>query len=79
MTKTLTPDKEGRIRLPKEVLERLDSKPGLKMRIRDLPDGHFKIEIGYDPRDLKGIIPDRGVRLTVEEIGEAIKDKGKHI
>ena len=79
MTKTLTPDKSGNVQLPKEVMERLDCKPGLKMRIVDLPDGNFKIEIGYDPLDWHGIIKDRGVRLTVEEINEAIKDKGNHI
>ncbi len=79
MTKTLIPDKSGRVKLPKEVLARLDAKPGLKMRIRDLPDGKFVIEIGYDPLDWKGIIKDRGIHLTVEEINAAIIEKGKHI
>ena len=65
--------------LPNEVMGRLGSKPGLKMRIVDQPDGSFKIQIGYDPLDLRGIIKDRGIHLTVEEIGVTIRDKGNHI
>ena len=79
MTKTLTPDKQGNVRLPAEVMERLGSKPGLKMRIVDLPDGNYKLEIGYDPSDLRGIIKNRGIHLTIEEINEAILEKGNHI
>ncbi|MBM3326369.1 MAG: hypothetical protein FJY65_05245 [Calditrichaeota bacterium] len=79
MTKELTIDEDGRITLPEEVRERLAKKPGLKMRLKQTPEGKFIIEIGYDPLDLKGIIKDRGIKLTVEEINQAILDKGKHI
>jgi len=61
------------------VLERLAADPKLKMRWRTLDDRQVILEIGHDPRDLRSIIKDRGIHLTVEEIGEAIKEKGKHI
>ncbi len=71
-------DKAGRITLPKAIRERLTKMPRLKMRVRDEPGGQIVIEIGYDPLDLKGIIKDRGIRLTIEEIGEAIKKRGSN-
>jgi len=70
-------DKAGRITLPRELRDRLVKMPRLKMRVRDLPDGKIVIEIGYDPLDLRGVIKDRGIHLSVEEIGEAIKLRGR--
>jgi len=79
MTKELTIDKAGRITLPEEIREQLAKKPGLKMRLKQTLEGKYNIEIGYDPLDWTDIIKDRGMRLTVEEINQAILGKGKHI
>ncbi|MBM3328926.1 MAG: hypothetical protein FJY67_05560 [Calditrichaeota bacterium] len=76
MTKELNVDRTGRVALPAEVRRRLEAEPRLKLRIKDLPDGNFLLEIGYDPLEWKGIIKDRGVRLSVEEIIAAVKQRG---
>ncbi|MBM3330147.1 MAG: AbrB/MazE/SpoVT family DNA-binding domain-containing protein [Calditrichaeota bacterium] len=76
MTKTLTLDSSGRIELPTEIRERVNSIPGSEIRLRETEEGTFVLEVGHKPRDLHGIVKSHGIHLTLEQIEQIIERQG---
>jgi len=71
---------KGQITIPKEVRDALGLKPGDRVDFVLEPNGTARIIPATRTLvSLIGIIKPKGIHLTIEEIGEAIRDKGKHI
>jgi len=72
MTATLT--SKGQITIPQPVREALGLKPGQKLDFRVLPDGRLELEVLRQAtlEELKSILPKATVRLSIEEMDEAI-------
>jgi antitoxin component of MazEF toxin-antitoxin module len=71
----------GQVTLRKEILQHVGVKPGEKLEIDLLPGGEFRGRAVRKRRsisDLAGCLKGKtnGVRLTIEEITEAIAEAG---
>lgn len=78
---TLSVTARGQVTFRKEVLQHLGIKPGDKIELLLLPDGRAELRAAQPKgsfRELQGILKDKtnGVRLSIEEINEAIADAG---
>jgi bifunctional DNA-binding transcriptional regulator/antitoxin component of YhaV-PrlF toxin-antitoxin module len=73
---TLTVTARGQVTLRKEVLQHLGIKPGAKIELELLPGGRGSIQAARPKgkiEDLFGCLAGKtNVRLTIEEINEAI-------
>lgn len=77
----LTVTSRGQVTFRKDVLEHLGIAPGDKIRIDLLPDGRAELKAvqgGGSWHDLSGLLKDKtnGVRLTIEEMNDAIAEAG---
>jgi len=78
---TLSVTARGQVTFRKEVLQHLGIKPGDKIDLHLLPDGRAALRAAQPKgsfRELQGILGGKtnGVRLSIEEINEAIADAG---
>jgi len=78
---TLSVTARGQVTFRKEVLQHLGIKPGDKIDLHLLPDGRAELRAAQPKgsfRELRGILKGKtnGVRLSIEEINEAIADAG---
>jgi bifunctional DNA-binding transcriptional regulator/antitoxin component of YhaV-PrlF toxin-antitoxin module len=72
----------GQVTFRKEVLQHLGIKPGEKIELDLLPEGRAELKAAQPRgsfRELRGILKGKtnGVRLSIEEINEAIADAGR--
>jgi bifunctional DNA-binding transcriptional regulator/antitoxin component of YhaV-PrlF toxin-antitoxin module len=78
---TLTVTAKGQVTFRKDVLQHLGIRPGEKIELDLLPNGRAALKAAR-PRgsfaDLHGFLKDKtnGVRLTIEEMNEAIAEAG---
>jgi AbrB family looped-hinge helix DNA binding protein len=76
---TLTVTKRGHVTLPKELMQHIGVLPGEKIELTLLPDGQIEFS-AVRPKgrieDLVGCLAGKtnGVRLTIEEINDAIAE-----
>ena len=69
---------KGQITVPKEIRDALRLKPGDRLEFRLEADGSVRvIPARLRLASLIGILKPKGIHLTIEEIGQAIRDKGK--
>ncbi|MCK9510678.1 MAG: AbrB/MazE/SpoVT family DNA-binding domain-containing protein [Pigmentiphaga sp.] len=78
---TLTVTSRGQVTFRREVLQHLGIKPGEKVELDLLPDGRAELRAAKPKgsfRELRGVLKDRtnGARLSIEEINEAIAQRG---
>ena len=78
---TLTITARGQVTFRKEVLQHLGIRPGEKIELDLLPDGRAELKAAQPKgtfRQLRGILKGKtnGVRLSVEEINDAIAEAG---
>jgi bifunctional DNA-binding transcriptional regulator/antitoxin component of YhaV-PrlF toxin-antitoxin module len=78
---TLTVTERGQVTFRKEVLKHLGVKPGEKIELQLLPGGKGVVQAERRKgsiRDVAGFLNGKtnGVRLTIEEINEAIAEAG---
>ena len=75
MSTTLLITAKGQVTFQRELLDHLGIGPGDKVVVDLLPSG--KAELRAAPREpidrFIGCLPDRGVRLSIEQINEAIR------
>jgi bifunctional DNA-binding transcriptional regulator/antitoxin component of YhaV-PrlF toxin-antitoxin module len=78
---TLTVTARGQVTFRKDVLKHLGVKPGEKIELELLPGGKATLRPARKKgsiRELAGILKGKtnGIRLTIEEINEAIAEAG---
>lgn len=78
---TLTVTARGQVTFRKEVLQHLGIRPGEKISLDLLPGGRAELKAVESQGtfgDLRGFLKGKtnGMRLSVEEIGEAIAESG---
>jgi bifunctional DNA-binding transcriptional regulator/antitoxin component of YhaV-PrlF toxin-antitoxin module len=78
---TLSVTARGQVTFRKDVLKHLGIQPGDKIRLDLLPGGKAELKADQPKgswRDLHGILKGKGngVRLSIEEINEAIAEAG---
>jgi len=78
---TLTVTARGQVTFKKDVLKHLGIQPGDKIHLDLLPDGRAELRAERPQgswRDLRRVLEGKtnGVRLTIEEINEAIAEAG---
>jgi bifunctional DNA-binding transcriptional regulator/antitoxin component of YhaV-PrlF toxin-antitoxin module len=78
---TLTVTTRGQVTFRKEVLKHLGIQPGGKIRLDLLPDGRAELKADQGRgswRELQGMLKGKGngVRLSIEELNDAIADAG---
>lgn len=77
---TLTVTARGQVTFRKEVLQHLGVKPGEKIRLELLPNGTAQVHAAKPTgsiQDFFGCLAGKSnVKLTIEEINEAIADAG---
>ena len=76
MIREVVVDKDGRIELPENLLERHNVEPGNGLYFEELANGEIVFRFGADIRDLFGIMPNNGIHLTIEEINGVIASQG---
>ena len=73
---TLTITAKGQVTLKKEVLDHLGVRPGDQVTVALREPGH--VELSRLPtgsiEDFFGCLPDRGVRMSIEEMNRVIED-----
>ncbi|MGY4696097.1 AbrB/MazE/SpoVT family DNA-binding domain-containing protein [Xylella fastidiosa subsp. sandyi] len=78
---TLTVTARGQVTFRKEVLQHLGIKPGERIELDLLPDGRAELK-AMQPKgsfqELRGVLKGKtnGVRLSIEEINDAIAEAG---
>ena len=78
---TLSVTTRGQVTFRKDVLKHLGIQPGGKIRLDLLPDGKAELKADQPKgswRELHGILKGKGngVRLSIEEINDAIAEAG---
>ena len=78
---TLTVTARGQVTFRKDVLKHLGIQPGGKIRLDLLPDGRAELKADQPRgswRELNGMLRGKGngVRLSIEELNDAIADAG---
>lgn len=74
-TSTLT--SKGQLTLPKAIRDRLNVRPGDRVEFRLTEEGEVMVEAAsQDLRTLRGILKPGKVRLTLEEMDEAVRTGG---
>ena len=78
---TLTVTTRGQVTFRKDVLKHLGIQPGGKIRLDLLPDGRAELTADQPQgswRQVHGMLKGKGngARLSIEDIGEAIAEKG---
>jgi bifunctional DNA-binding transcriptional regulator/antitoxin component of YhaV-PrlF toxin-antitoxin module len=78
---TLTVTTRGQVTFRKEILQHLGIKVGEKIELDLLPDGRAELRAAQSKgsfRELRGILKNKtnGVRLSIEEINQAITTAG---
>lgn len=68
---------KGQLTLPKAIRDRLNVRPGDRVEFRLTEEGEVMVEAAsQDLRTLRGILKPGKVRLTLEEMDEAVRTAG---
>ncbi len=68
---------KGQLTLPKAIRDRLNVRPGDRVEFRLTEEGEVMVEAAsQDLRTLRGILKPGKVRLTLEEMDEAVRTGG---
>ncbi len=68
---------KGQLTLPKAIRDRLNVRPGDRVEFRLTEEGEVMVEAAsQDLRTLRGILKPGKVRLTLEEMNEAVRTGG---
>lgn len=71
---------KGQITIPKEIRDALRLKPGERVDFRLEADGTVRLlPARVTLESLIGILKPNGIHATIEEISQAIRNKGKHV